>query len=622
MTASASPKTARPAWLGASLRRAFWEVAVFVAIAILNPFSVVDWSEMRSHDFWQRINADNYPSSALSATKGAPRSRPGRDAITLVYFDDASVKRQYGAAPLNAQALLDLIDDIYYAARDGHRPRAIFVDMVLQDAAPPGVTADTLVRDALPGSAYAHQCDLGPATKGAAPASPFRCMVIGVAQLTHYAQWQGQPLCQESTLAKIDCIRKAGGVPLMFADVATQLEQDRPFGDRAGDQSPSAAAKALDEVAILTPATIDLEAYPLVTRDPAKVYDHPLLYPAAALYAAWCWPDRCKPSPFYVGADRQWAWSARFRKPLEVAWGVGPAMAGASPEGFGVLIDRAQSRPAAAGPGKQEECRPAEAGRWGDVKHLLRMAFQGLLKDRSRPCLYQRAVPSDIFQSSSLGRDDADRLVSDKLVIVGAQFQASTDNVAAAPFGAVPGVYLHAMALDNLIESGPRYQAHAQPIVGGFNSNDILNVGVLFVVAFLLARARFQLKAIEQAEHDGKPLPHPLLRQFGVIGAAALAVLLFWILLLALIRLPLLGVRIIPDNINAAAAMVVALLGLGELVTEALKPLLAPIGKRLLLSVPTLVRGATAAAEPAAAARAAEPPEPSNPTSRKRGKKT
>ena len=617
MTASVSLKPARPGWFGASLMRAIRDLAIFVAVAVLNPFGVVDWSEMRSHDFWQRINADNYPSSALSIAKARAAPARGRDAITLVYFDDASVKRQYHGAPLTSLALLDLIDDIYYAARKGHPPKAIYVDMVLQDAAPRDVTHDTLVSDALPTSAYSKQCDLGPATKGAAPVSPFRCMLIGIAQLTLYAQWHDQPLCQESTLAKIDCIRKAGGVPLIFAEVATQLERDRRFDD----PSLSAAEKALGTVAIVSPATIDVEAYPLVTYDPQKIYNHVLLYPAGALYAAWCWPNLCKPSPFYVGADKQYAWSPGFQSPLEVAWGVGPGVAHSSHENLGVLVDRAEPRKAATDPPAQDQCRPAEAGLWGDLRHLGRMAVQGIIEERPA-CLYQRTVPSDIFQSSSLDRDDADRLVSDRLVIVGAQFQASTDNVSAAPFGAVPGAYLHAMALDNLIESGAGYQQHAQRLVGGFNSNDRLNVVVLFVVAFILACARFHLKAIEEAAHEGKPVSHPLLRQFGIIGAAVVAVLLFWILVLALIHLPLPGgIRIIPDNINAAAAMVVALLGLGELATEALKPLLGPIGTRLWLAARTFFKGERAAAETAGAGPAVHPPEISKPSTRKRGKR-
>jgi hypothetical protein len=55
-------QTARrlPPWLVKALRGAALKLLAIVVLAILNPFETVSWSQMRSHDLWERAQAGSY----------------------------------------------------------------------------------------------------------------------------------------------------------------------------------------------------------------------------------------------------------------------------------------------------------------------------------------------------------------------------------------------------------------------------------------------------------------------------------------------------------------------------------------------------------------------------------
>ena len=77
---------------------------------------------------------------------------------------------------------------------------------------------------------------------------------------------------------------------------------------------------------------------------------------------------------------------------------------------------------------------------------------------------------------------DVQRLLKDKLVLVGGHFRASNDWVDSPVHGQLPGVHYHAMALDNLMEDGPDYRRNGGE-GSGFLDSDLLQASLVFALA-------------------------------------------------------------------------------------------------------------------------------------------
>jgi hypothetical protein len=76
---------------------------------------------------------------------------------------------------------------------------------------------------------------------------------------------------------------------------------------------------------------------------------------------------------------------------------------------------------------------------------------------------------------------DVKRAVGDKAVFYGASFVMAGDRVASSVYDDLPGVYLHAMAYDNLRSYGPDYK-RAQQHAGSLAANVILLVFTVFLL--------------------------------------------------------------------------------------------------------------------------------------------
>ena len=124
---------------GQAFRKALARTLVVVAILVLNPFGIVEWSDLRSRAVWQRIYADYYGSGG----------RDGRAQITVVELDQLSLD---SAAPTdtapNSIHLLNIFRTIHndrdYKG-DGAKPRALFIDLLLGEFAPDGVSEQQLL---------------------------------------------------------------------------------------------------------------------------------------------------------------------------------------------------------------------------------------------------------------------------------------------------------------------------------------------------------------------------------------------------------------------------------------------------------------------------------------------
>jgi CHASE2 domain-containing sensor protein len=84
---------------------------------------------------------------------------------------------------------------------------------------------------------------------------------------------------------------------------------------------------------------------------------------------------------------------------------------------------------------------------------LFRVAFG---QSEAAPCMYHRNFSVYFINSASAGPELA-QLLTDKIVLVGTNLAANSDYTFSPVHGSVPGVFRHAMALDNLIERGDNY---------------------------------------------------------------------------------------------------------------------------------------------------------------------
>lgn len=563
------------------LSRAFFTAFLFVIIAIASPFEVTKWSEERSIELWQQLHAHHYPDRIASRDEsgGKPRAS-GRDAITVLYIDNASIARQGLTRPLSAFYLAQLIDDVVQIPDDP--PAAVFIDLQLTDAAAAGASGAAIVA-ALDDPAIADRCD----QPKRSDLSPFFCLVREVARVTRYAAWRGRTACDANAVARMACIRRAGGVPVLFGD--SRLRQ----GDAAIDGVNSAALDALGQVALTAPVDVLPGNYPTIlgAKDDLGRTRRFSLYPAALLYTAWCgfgpeaatrcrdlpWtdPDSAEPPQRLAPEFHRFWWSERFADPIAIEWAIGPG-----PDTRLSSPDRLFTR---------EPCAPADGRLRAAVAHIARLAVSGIAESAVTPCLYTRAYPDDIV-SMQVTQDDAEALFGGRLVIIGAQFSDLSDIHDVPVFGGIPGVYLHAMATDNLIERGAGYARPAEQVVSAARLSwaDLFNVPVLFFVALVI-----EIAAKLMGQESGRTRLRGVLLRTGIVlgcivAIAAVVQAFAWI---SGLHWP--GAAsgwIVPAHFNLVGVLTIGLLGTGRIVWAGLEPLREKVAGELRMALARAVK--------------------------------
>jgi hypothetical protein len=389
------------------------------AVAKLDLFGLESASDGVADAVYQRITAADYGSA-----------RRGQRLISVVSLDDTSLQtmRGYGWTrfPPTYDQQWTMLDDLMNVG--GAPPAAMYVDFVYMGEGAPG--------------------------------EGFPAFVGGVAAATRAAAWAAKPGCLADPLVRIACIEAVGGTPIVFAKPSPADLNFFPDAERA-----------LDRVAVLAPALVGVKAYPLITRydfapaDAARLGVHGFdVSPAMAMYAAWCLgrADLCG-----VAAFRRLRTRARaalrgqpspaedyvqvFDAPMDVVWG-------SRPDPDYLAITRAVS-------GRPAPCRGAGSGwraRLGEQMMGLRGPGAGVRQE----CPYDLTLGYDrIVAGDGLDKGDLARLLAAKLVLVGAEFHASSDWVESPVHGQVPGIQYHAMALDNLVEDGIDYRRNATAVL-------------------------------------------------------------------------------------------------------------------------------------------------------------
>ena len=201
------------------------------------------------------------------------------------------------------------------------------------------------------------------------------------------------------------------------------------------------------------------DKYPLAVETSIGLMDTP----AMALYREFCSTHACKSQP----VDTQ---AASHRQPIAVQWGLKLA-----PEQARIADVR--------------HCAPARHFVLDGVAQFFQAVFWKLDDSAQARCPYTLTLSaSDLEVSDPQNQALLAELLRDRLVLVGANITSTGDLVESPVHGLLAGVYLHAMALDNLINVGMDYDHEPANLPGlPFNWLDLLELGLLALIAVLKA---------------------------------------------------------------------------------------------------------------------------------------
>ena len=254
----------------------------------------------------------------------------------------------------------------------------------------------------------------------------------------------------------------------MFADKS----QDRPYKS-FGDQGLQ-PLDLLNIVAVTTPVLVDVRDYPMISAmtDSAKRRGDIRLSPAAALYVAHCMsigkmtPALCStvvgPRKLPGGTaapalsnlnDQDWPrqplenWTAAISRTIAVTWGQGIASGDPGDFDYRKLVQAVHG--AAPNPG----C-PARRDLLTQLHELIAAFASGLNRGPVGYCVYHHDLAYEDLQSDAIGVQDIKSFLNKKIIFIGGSFKGGNDFVQVFHENSVPGLYYHAMALDNLLSFG------------------------------------------------------------------------------------------------------------------------------------------------------------------------
>lgn len=322
---------------------------------------------------------------------------------------------------------------------------------------------------------------------------------------------QGERPGQSSVLANVFERYQQREIPLVLANTGVQRGED-------------GSANTLESLAnVSTPALVTWsgqgDRYPIAM--PTSM--GPMQTPAFALYREFCRDNPCQPSlPDTANAVES--------PSMAIQWGSRVANEQTDLAGL-------------------DNCSPMTNAVVETLKQLGQALFWRLRDAERGRCPYHLTVTaSDLEISETQDRALLRSMLQGRLVLVGADITSASDLVQSPIHGKIPGVYLHAMALDNLLIYGLDYE-HDAPNFSSFDINclDVLELALLALIVWLKAlhqRARESVWPNEHCRFFRTPGPYVLamvgvliltcialrylnLTPVNVLGIAMLSLLLF-----------------------------------------------------------------------------------------------
>lgn len=120
-------------------------------------------------------------------------------------------------------------------------------------------------------------------------------------------------------------------------------------------------------------------------------------------------------------------------------------------------------------------------------------------------CVFHNTLyPSDLQAVTDADEKMLARHVTDRVVMVGTALLGSNDRILTPLHGRIPGVYLHAMALDNLLTYGAGYRRAAHM---GWSHDGLAVIKLVFAGLVLIVLGRLASKRLKERFEDGRLLP-------------------------------------------------------------------------------------------------------------------
>jgi len=261
----------------------------------------------------------------------------------------------------------------------------------------------------------------------------------------------GDPERGSQLLANVFERYQRQGIPLLLANTGVMRGED-------GQANTLEHFAEVSQPALVVWDGVD-DRYPLAADTKLGVMETP----AMALYRQFCNDQPCEKLP----PDAQ---AAARMQPMAVQWGLKLA-----PEQARIADIR--------------ECAAPRHFLLDAVAQLFQAVFWKLDNSAQARCPYTLTLSaSDLEASAPEDQALLAELLRDRLVMVGANITSTGDLVQSPVHGQIPGVYLHAMALDNLITEGMGYD-HEPASFPYFNANwlDLVELALLALIAVLKA---------------------------------------------------------------------------------------------------------------------------------------
>ncbi len=494
-----------------------WRAAILLAlaslfIAMFDPMGLDQAADRRSAEAIDRVRALYY----------GGKEPIGRDRVVTISIDEDSLRDvgrqwppQYG---FYAEALRDL-------TRDGARPAVVFLD-------------------------YTFLTDLYSPTERDA-------LVDTIGEITQVRDWEHRPECLSDPIAKIGCMKAAGGVPVIVGKpypldrcepTPTLLLLDRvavlsPVGwprlmdgwkpaiskaEYEADEDRPGGCKAVDGIRGADGRLLPIDAgrgrqvYAGVAR-----FD---LTPAAAMLAAYCIPfageapstlGACAPfvGPQSPPLPASWARS----KPAKLLWGSRPSPSWLAQEKLDYQAEPDQRR--------IQDCEAEKVDLFRPVVVAFAQFFAPFSGDGASVqigCPYHADFRYERFAENARSYDAEaaaalrEQFVQSRVVIIGSTLRYGGDWTTSVARGNIPGMTLHAMMFDNLIEQ--KALSHDPPDLAlGVDSGELIEI--LCTLLFVLLVAAFARHLRENKVADAKRAG---LFVAVLLGSIILVVLLAW----------------------------------------------------------------------------------------------
>lgn len=317
---------------------------------------------------------------------------------------------------------------------------------------------------------------------------------------------RGDPRQGSQLLANVFSRYQYQGIPLLLANT----------GQARGEDGHINALPHLANVS--SPALVTWsgygDRYPLAAQTPLGALETPALQ----LYRHYCKVHACKGVPASAAESAQ-------APPMAVQWGI--------------VLSSQQAQIADI-----SHCTAP-----GVLNLLGQALFWKLGNSAQANCPYTLTLSaSDLEASSTEDRALLRQLLTNKLILVGAHITSAGDLVQSPLHGKIPGIYLHAMALDNLITLGMDYDHDPSNLLWSIDWLDLVEVALLFLIAILKTlhdRRQEFLKGLPCFKEGFFASPYP--------SWCALLIILF------LLSLLLFALNITPANVLAILLLSLAL---------------------------------------------------------------